>query len=229
MPKLKVLSETQTLEAVLAGRSLARYGDGELRLCLGGNAVSQRFNKDIGRELRGIIQGPSKCLVGLPWPHKGSPKKVNWEKYTSGAYGDLFKQRVYGSAFITRPDSAPWIENEDYLKLVQQLWRGKEVTLIAGDRMTSLSPDLLVGAKSVRVVIGPQTQAYSAINEIEEEVGRWKGPILMCLGATATVLAERFARAGLHAVDLGHIGWMVKRRYDWMDRPHRMPVLDVTT
>jgi hypothetical protein len=49
--------------------------------------------------------------------------------------------------------------------------------------------------------------AYAEINRIEAEImSEPAGPVLMCLGVTATVLAARLAAKGVHALDLGHIG-----------------------
>jgi hypothetical protein len=215
MAKLRVYTEQQTLQLAVEGRSLSRFGDGELRLCLGGRAASQEYNKDLAKELTRLLTKQTNSLVCLPWPRKGSPKVKNWTKIC-GSYEHLFGKKEYGSAFITRPDSAPWIENQEYIQLLQQLWVGKDVTLLVGERMTSLAPDMLVGAASVRTIIGPQSHAYPSINDLESQVGKTKGPVLMCMGATATCLAERLARKGIHAVDLGHVGWMVRRRQDWL-------------
>jgi hypothetical protein len=35
--------------------------------------------------------------------------------------------------------------------------------------------------------------------------------VIICLGPTATVLAERLAKKGVHALDLGHIGMFMRR------------------
>jgi hypothetical protein len=55
--------------------------------------------------------------------------------------------------------------------------------------------------------------SYQCIDRIEDEVGKPSGPVLICLGPTATVLAWRLARKGVHAIDLGHVG-MFMRRFD---------------
>jgi hypothetical protein len=65
---------------------------------------------------------------------------------------------------------------------------------------------MLSEAASLRVVNGMRQHTYQIIDRFEEEIGKPSGPVLMCLGATATVLAERLAKKGVHALDLGHIG-----------------------
>jgi len=74
----------------------------------------------------------------------------------------------------------------------------------------SLRKDMMTEAKSVQYVWGPRRDAYKDIDKIEEEVGTFNGPILLCLGAAATVLAARLADKGLYALDLGHIGMMMR-------------------
>jgi hypothetical protein len=53
---------------------------------------------------------------------------------------------------------------------------------------------------------GPQRDAYNEIDAIEAGIGTPKGTVFLCLGPCATVLAERLAVKGVHALDLGHLG-----------------------
>jgi hypothetical protein len=52
--------------------------------------------------------------------------------------------------------------------------------------------------------------AYAEIDRIEEEINGHNGPILMCLGCTATALAARLHKKGLWGIDLGHIGMFMR-------------------
>ena len=49
-----VIGEEQTLGLVLDGHSLARYGDGEFKLCTGHGIRSQAFHPQLQRRLREI-------------------------------------------------------------------------------------------------------------------------------------------------------------------------------
>lgn len=203
-----VLSEEETVVAATTGRSLSRFGDGELRLALGGNAVSQRAEKGLQQELRAILK-KSVALACIPNVNSATPLfEKCWRNHSQPKYSALYDQeRVYGSAFITRPDSAPWINVPAYWKLMSSLWFDRDCMLVVGADMTSLNPELMQGAKSVLLVRGPRRDAYSSIAQLENEIGPFTaGPIFMCLGATATVLAERLAKKGLWAIDIGNIG-----------------------
>lgn len=206
----KVMTEFETLQEALCGTSLARFGDGELRLCHGSNCPPQKADPRLTIELRDILikrqPGLLPCI-----PHLTGPKSESWKKYASVTYTRFYQQPVYGSAFITRPDSAPWINNPGYWQAVASLWRDKDVVIVRGDRK-SITQELIGEApRSVREVIGRSRDSYEIIDQIEEEVGKPSGTVLICLGPTATVLAARLARKGVHAVDLGHIGMFMRR------------------
>lgn len=207
-----VLSEHDTLEQAFQ-RSVGRLGDGEWRLALGGQAASQQPDKSLQHELLCMLHKPTECLTCLPNLYRvpPSPKMWFWKKYQHDKYLATVGDKVFGSTWITRPDDAPWINTVDYWARVEELWAGKDVVLVTGDEK-SLTPALLHNASSVRVVKGPRQHAYAVIDQIQEEIGKPAGVVLMCLGATATVLAERLARLGVHALDLGHIGMFMKRR-----------------
>ena len=202
----EVLSEDATLDAAVAGRSIARYGDGELKLALEKSCVSQVASPALSAELRAVLKDPGPTLVCIPnLAHNA--KSANWAHYGEPKYAELYGPGPYGSAFITRPDSAPWIDRPDYWAKVKSLWVGKDIVFVTGSRQSSLRMAMFGEAKSVREIITEKHRdAYEEIDRLEAEIGTPSGPVLMCLGATATVLAWRLAKKGVHALDLGHIG-----------------------
>jgi hypothetical protein len=210
-PNIRILSEAETVVRCLT-HSIARFGDGELRLALGGSAVSQRADKGLAVELRTILRDAVPgLLVGLP-NFAQTPRQDVWSKYADGKFASLYVSgREYASSFITRPDSAPWIDTPEYWRAVSALWEGQDVVLVAGDQK-SLTPEMLTmtAAASVRSITAPPRDAYSDINRIEHEVGQHAGLVILCLGATATVLAARLHRRGIHALDLGHLGMFMR-------------------
>jgi hypothetical protein len=207
LPYPEILSEDATIDLALTGTSLARYGDGEMSIMLGGNCVSQVYDPKLSAELKdvAISKNVLPCIPNI----EASPRQ-GWKKYGEGKFGALWDQtRTYGSSLITRPDSAPWIDRPDYWAKVRQLWEGHDIVLVKGtDR--SLREETLAGAKSVRSVGGPRRDAYADLDTIEEEIGLPSGRALLCLGPSATVLADRLARKGVHAIDLGHVGMFMR-------------------
>jgi hypothetical protein len=205
----EILGERETL-AKCKTHSIARFGDGELRLAIGGSAVSQKADPRLALELRQILRDEAPgLLVGLPNFEK-TPRQDVWAKYRKGKFAPLYVNgREYASSFITRPDSAPWIDTPEYWTAVRQLWSEREVVLIAGDKK-SITPELLSGASSVRTIAAPPKNAFAEVGRIEREVGKHTDLVILCLGATATVLASRLHRRGIHALDLGHVGMFMR-------------------
>lgn len=221
----RVLGEVATLQRVLEGASLARYGDGEFKMAARGAGIkSQEAHDGLSRRLREILRDSGDCLVGIPNIHSDTPKIAFWRKYLE--MGRLLATRPYVSAFVTRPDSAPWINTDDYWFAVESLWRGLDVTLVRGSSKSLVAEDL-VGARSVNEVICAKQHAFRHYDEILARIGT-PTRALLCLGPTATVLAVDLCARGVHAIDLGHIGMFLKkhRRGEpmWVTKDDKVPV-----
>lgn len=202
-----VASEFETLRLVCEGRSLARYGDGEFKLCAGSSIKSQRADLALQRRLRTILRDAGACLVGIPNIHSATPKGKFWSQFT-GMAGWL-ADRPYVSAFVSRPDSAPWIDTPEYWAQLESLWRGEAVTLVRGSTK-SLTAEDLIGAGDVTEIVGPRQHAWAEYGTLLDRIGH-PARALLCLGPTATVLAADLCARGVHAVDLGHVGMFVRK------------------
>lgn len=210
-----VLSGFQTLERILGGASVSRFGDGELRIAArSGRSVSQVPEKALSHEMVQLLKGPTKSLVCIPRQGVG-PKADRWINFTHDQYVRHMKQPVYGSAFITRPDSEPEIDTEEYWLSVRSIWKGRDAVIVMGTDRGSLDERMLADARDLRIVWGPRRDAYADMSRLEEEIGKppKTTPIIMCLGAAATCLAERLAQKGCWALDLGHIGKFMPKQY----------------
>ena len=220
------LSEDQTLTRVLSSASIGRYGDGELAIMRGGNCVSQVYDPNLASELRGVLNGflhgpLDSFVVGIPTIASRCPKLTNWMKLVPRFEELLDVNRpkapvpLYGSAFISRPDSAPWINTPEFFDRIQSLWEGQRVVLVANGRR-SLTREFLLktGAAFVDWIECPYRDAYAAVGRLYRQcMASPLNRVVLCCGPTATVLADRLHGAGKHAVDLGHIG-MFWRGYE---------------
>lgn len=208
----KVIDEMRTLEAMQT-RSIARFGDGEWRCAVGGGCTSQHADRRMATELQLILRNTTpQLMVGIPNPFTGCPREESWARYCEPKYTSLLGGGEFYSSFITRPDNAPWIDTPEYWGKVRNLWKGRNVTLVVGDKKSITTEMIGDEALSVREVIGPRQHAFAELNSIEIEVGKigQGGIVLMCLGTAATILAYRLSRKGIHALDLGHIGMFMK-------------------
>lgn len=209
-----VMSEIETLRAGISGRSLARFGDGELRLALGeGKHIAQCQDPALSAELKHILAVKQDALVCIPNSMAKNGKPVMWgpTRYSAPRFVALYGAQEYGSSFVTRPDSAPWIDTDEFWLSVRSLWYGKDVTLVIGTRGGSLT--YLHHAKRVRLIYGPERDAYAEVDGLMDRIGTPDHSVLICLGPCATILAARLARKAVHALDLGHVGRFMPERF----------------
>src|SRR6185369_1950090 len=202
-----VRSERETLQRVLAGASLARYGDGEFKHCADQRNVSQSYNAALSVRLRAILQESGSCMVGIPNIHSATPKAEFWHQFRGAAR--WLSALPYASSFVTRPDSAPWIDTPDYWAQVESLWLGRDVTLVRGSSK-GLTSDDLMGAGVVTEIIAARQHAFADYDALLARIGRPR-VALLCLGPTATVLAVDLCARGVHAIDLGHIALFLRK------------------
>jgi hypothetical protein len=208
----RVLSEIETLRRVVDGASLARFGDGEFKMCriIGCSIKSEVGGPDLSARLRGILRDSGRCLVAIPDVHANGPKAERWRTFWGAC--EYLSDREYGSAFVSRPDSAPWIDTDEYWDLMASLWRGQTITLVRGSGKSFTKERLLAdGARDVVEIEAPKVDAWSHYGELMELIGKPTRAIL-CVGPTATVMAVDLCAKGVHAIDLGHAGMYWKRR-----------------
>lgn len=204
----EVIGELETLRLVAAGASIARYGDGEFKMCEGASIKPQVADPKLQQRLREILHDSGDCLVGIPNIHSKTPKHEFWGPHMR-FHRLLSADRQYYSSFITRPDSAPWIDSPESWEMFESLWKGLDVTLVGGSHK-SLRPEDLGSANSVTHILCPAQHAFAQYDSILERIGTPKRCII-CLGPTATVLAVDLCAKGVHAVDLGHGGMFLRK------------------
>lgn len=211
-----IRSEEDTLRRVCAGASIARYGDGEFKHCANQRNVSQLHHPRLSARLREILIDSGSCMVGIPNLNDDALERMSEQKreFWSGhrwAARWLEAGRQYASAFLTRPDSAPWINTAAYWTQIESLWLGRDVTLVRGSSKGLIADDLM-GAGLITEIMAPRQHAfvdYEAI--LARVVASRTRRVLLCLGPTATVLAVDLAARGFHAIDLGHIALFLRK------------------
>lgn len=208
----RVLDEAATITALLGGKSIARYGDGELKLMDGKEYLREPPSENLASELLRVFQAPDRnCIVGVPTLSPKGPKYKNWMRHAARFARYMRPDVQYYSAFITRPDSAPWINTEKFAAQVERLWRKKNVVVLSEPR-NSILIAVRMSAKSVEHVDCPSREAYGEIDRLQEAITTRRPDVaLLSCGPTATCLANRLAAIGIQAVDIGSAGgYLVK-------------------
>lgn len=216
-PTWTVLDEHETMRRVRDERlSLARFGDGEIKLCRGGSCKTQTADPVLAKRLRNILKADEpRCLVAVPNIWGARETKPFWRSYRDGVNAQFYRPgAVYGSSFVSRPDSAPWINSDAYWGLVRSIWQDRSVVLVTGSKKGRqfLDSGMLSNASKVCAAVDvPRQNAWSAHDRLLDEASDMASVlvdpvVVLALGATSTVMAYELARRGIQALDLGHMG-----------------------
>jgi hypothetical protein len=204
----QVIGEFATIDAMLTGKSIARFGDGELKCMDGAGYFREPGSETMAAELLKIIQDPHPdCLVGIPTMAPEGPKYEGWIRHADRFAKLLCPDTVrYYSAFITRPDSAPWINTAEFAAKFVRLWQRKRVAVLS-EPGNKILKAVRLSAKKMKHIPCPHREAYAEINRFEALIAGSKPDVaLLSCGPTATCLANRLAKRGIHAVDIGSAG-----------------------
>lgn len=209
----KVADEFETIKKVLKGFSLSRYGDGELKILGGKGYVREPGSDKLTTELLEAFQSPHpQCIVGIPTMSPDGPKYESWLRHEARFLRFLKPKARYYSAFVTRPDSAPWIDSPEYVRQVQRIWLGKRAVVLCEER-GSMRLAVAKGAASIEHIACPRHEAYSQIDRLEQAIVRARPDVaILSAGPTASCLANRLAARGIQAVDLGSAGQFLAKR-----------------
>jgi hypothetical protein len=222
----RIVGPRETLARLQAGASIARLGDGECKLIQGTALKFQPYSDAIRDELLHVLRDDNgAALTGVFHRHKA--RGLTQIEQRNNVWSDRLlalgsPTKTYYSTLVTRPDTLPGFgETPEYFDAMAALWRGKRVTLIANGQR-SLTPQLLLdeGAEGVDFVDCPGTDAYGEIDALEARArAKPNHTVIICAGPAATCLAERLARRGRQALDLGHVG-VFWRKYAWIPEWH---------
>ena len=208
----KVIGEFETLEQMHAGKSIARFGDGEFKLISGGAQIREPKNPELGNKLGAILASTAdNCLIAIPTMDPNGPKIQNWSKHQERFVRYLQPNVRYYSAFVSRPDSAPWIATRAYAEKMQALWAGKTVALVSEPR-AAIHRLVERTAKKLAHIPCPHTETYAQSEWIKQEIRKAKvRTVLLSCGPAATVLAHELA-GDYHALDVGSMGSFILRQ-----------------
>ena len=212
----KVLGEYQTLATLLeTGKSIARFGDGEFKLMAGFDQMREPANEALAKELRRIVKKPPKdCLVGIPTLDDKGPKYLNWRQRARERFLPFLAKDVqYYSAFISRPDSAPWIRSFNYAESFVRLWKDKHVTLVAEEGTAIMRLlERTAAREQWEYLTCPHRETYAQADDLEAEL-RLLSPdvVLLSCGPSASCLAARLSDS-MQALDVGSVGGFLLRQ-----------------
>lgn len=218
------LTESETLAKMQAGKSIARFGDGELAIALGGGNSTHRANRELAAEYIHILNSPAAmCMPAIPTMDPKSPKYTAWAQRKETFRRALDMGRVYGSALVGQKSSCPWIDTDEHVDGFRSLWKGKRAVGVSSGKAkdepggvdASLARVLSWDAREVISIPCPAEEAYSEIDRIEAAcVAANPDIVVACAGPMATALANRLAGRGIQCIDLGRgLGLILRHKY----------------
>jgi hypothetical protein len=208
-----VVGEFDTIRKLLKGFSIARFGDGEVKM-MDRHIYTRELMPvpALAKEMKEIAAAPqSTCLIGIPTMDPAGTKYENWQRHKL-RFVKYFNANTgirYYSALITRPDCGDWLETREYYELVSKLWAGKRVAIVS-EKISKLLTHVRETNEVVHIEC-PMYGAFAHINRLERGVLEAKADIaLLSCGPTATVLANRLSPQ-IQAIDIGSIGGFLQR------------------
>lgn len=234
----QVASVEDTIDKIVENkRSIARFGDGEIKLAAGKNISFQnnspKIKKKMGEVLSSDIDG---LMIGIAdifgkGERYDDVTNTYWKKHLARFrrvwYKHLIKGKKYYNASMTRQYIGLRNKEEsgEIFEHIKKIWDGRDVVIIEGElSRLGVGNDLLDNAKSIRRILGPSKQGFSKYREILDEAKKLDKDVLILLafGPAATCLAYDLHRLGYQAVDIGH----VDVEYEWykMKAKKKMPV-----
>ncbi|HGL2601699.1 TPA: SP_1767 family glycosyltransferase [Streptococcus pneumoniae] len=225
---IQVKGIDETLDYIIEhNSSLVRFGAGEVNLMWGLPIPYQNHDLELANQLKHIVglESDEKLVVCLPDAFDDRFVFTWWAtpfwKEHMNVYMDFYKELCkgswYGSTFISRP----YIDYEDKSKAkgqfekLKSIWENRDILIVEGITSRSgVGNDLFDKVKSVKRIICPSHNAYSVVDNIQEEIMKHaEGRLILCmLGPTAKVLAYHLSRKGYQVLDIGHID----SEYEWM-------------
>ncbi len=224
----QVASIDDTIRRIVDGHcSVSRFGDGEMLLTSPDKSIRfQKGDEKLAARLREILMSNHEnhlvCISDVFSDLHRYNRKARrfWRThfYLYGAWWDryLTENRLYYNTFVTRPymDFASKEACGRWFKDMQRIWEGRDVIFIEGEKSRlGVGNDLFDGARSIRRILCPPSDAFDRYEEIYETACRFEKEALylIALGPTATVLAYDLYRTGRQAIDVGH----VDIEYEW--------------
>lgn len=226
----RIEEEFETIRIIIRNRAgIARFGDGEFRIAIGGACSCQEGNPVLARKLRDVLDSKMpNLLIGIPraynradlWRYDAR-KAGAWINFMNRQkYVELLqKNKQYYSAFISRPDSAPHIDCDLYWDLVKKIWENRHVVVVTGHSSKfKENKTLFSNAKKFEYRNDswiPSRNAWAVHDQLIEMISKYKKDVvlILALGPEATVLAHECAKRGYQVIDLGHFDMFYRRRF----------------
>lgn len=229
--RIKVHSIDETIDELLnTGKSMVRFGDGEIVMIKGKDLMLQKASPEIVEGLAEILAySYDDLIVTIPGifdtlsdHHKASRQfwkdhllfcRKTYEKYCN-------PDRVYYSTFVSRCYyyAADRSVCGAWFAKIRKIWENRDVVVVEGIRThNGVGNDLLDTAASVERILCPPSDAYGALLAIIDACTAYDKDrlFLLSVGVAAKFLAVELFKRGYRVLDIGNLDmeyeWYVRR------------------
>jgi hypothetical protein len=208
-----VMGLDETLRRVVDDKiSLARFGDGELRMMLRED-FSLRFQPQrpgLAADLTAVLRydgfDPDRLLLGFPSVYRNLHYSEVWLDIWPVLKPLLRTDHRYGNTHVSRPLFFQKY-GQDGVDLWRSVWADQHVCVVTGaDSRFELVPELFDTAKSTRFAYSKPVDAYTDLPRLLPELEAESADLfVISLGPAGTLVAAEMSRRGRWAIDVGHI------------------------
>ncbi|WP_098463778.1 GT-D fold domain-containing glycosyltransferase [Isoptericola jiangsuensis] len=222
----------ETLELLARERtSFARFGDGELRMMVDPlyDLGFQKNSAEIRAALRETLAAEpvDGLLVGWPQTFRTAHNSGVWELVWQDVRRVVPEGRRFGNSHVSRPIC--FLElGDDAVRLWRDVWADEKVLVVTGrGSRFDLVPALFDDVAAVDHLWTVPRHAFEVLDELEAEIVARASDelVLLALGPAGTILASRLARAGVWAIDVGHLSNSYLNVVDGAPKPEKTPAV----
>lgn len=200
-----VLSRSESIDIIVRDNaSVARYGDGEYKLCRNKHLRFQQNSKELATRLREILYCDVPNFYAAVVPPNFGMEQSEWRDTFAHNYRIVAKlgNRPRLNAFIRS------VHYQSDINQMKRIWNQRRVTLITNKetKQVAVDCDLFANASQLDFISAPSAEAFGEYQSILERAKQRPTDtlFLLALGPTATVLAYELHLCGYQGVDIGH-------------------------
>ncbi|PIT93328.1 MAG: hypothetical protein COU06_00420 [Candidatus Harrisonbacteria bacterium CG10_big_fil_rev_8_21_14_0_10_38_8] len=205
-------SKSEIQEEIKKGRSIIRYGDGEINLFLSIDNHYQKFSKKLSSNLKRIIKEYSvDSLYILAVPKYITQSNKELQKTERKEIWMPFKV-FYLLIFPKKPkylDAHSFYYDGYFEEVIEPAIKDKELIILTNKgSIDSIKNNNKFLWKNISYIECPEKDAYDRMNEIEESLKNIlkskKNPvIIIALGPVGKCIAHTYSNKGYQCIDIG--------------------------
>jgi len=217
----------ETIKKLQEGYSIARYGDGEFLLMINKDMLYETYNEKLKNRLIQVLtqNDNDKLLLGIPnmyFRHdnyasqtiRGKQLYQHWNDHVRFFVPEnmhLFNRKEYYSSFFTQLYAYSVEENKMNLNELKKVWNNKNIVLYMNESVYNCTKDIQknIFSNTLSIIheVVPSTKAWTHYDDILNSVKKYDTSylILVCCGATATIMAYDASKLGYQIIDLGQL------------------------